>query len=321
MPAAMPKTLTCPVCNQTFEFAAPPAVLYVDCPSCRLRVPLPLPPPPPEEIFDAEVVEPEPRSEEVFAGEVVEPPPPLALVPATAASPAGADAAFAGLDLLRPREFRISRRGSSRHVITFDVHDDERNELVGELAELSSVSRRVGQILGMHKGTFDTTLVLTDTAADRPAVVIELDPYKGIVMSKPCRVRLFDGNDRLIAEFAAGKPIFGGLGLSWNSDTTILNANGEEWADVRGNRYLQPDYTVDDLRRRRLAKVFGVAVTSGWFATGFAWTSRKGYITVEMKNQAADDPRAKAIVLATVLTFEMLIASIPPPRPTVSVGS
>jgi hypothetical protein len=313
----MARSLTCPLCRDSFEHDLPAAVQFVDCPTCRVRIPVPLPTRPAEEIIASEVGEDVPVGEvveDIPVGEVVEGGP---AVPPKAVLPPLALPAGPSVELLRPWEFMVSckARSSLTSNLHYEISDAATQQVLGDAVEQTSAGTQFVKTLFGMRAALAGTLLVSDALTGDPVLAIERGRLTGTFFTKPCTIRLYGPHDQLLAWFEAGTPMLAGLAVNWNAECWIYDDQDNVLASIDGTKYTRPDYRLRRPDGKVLARVQAGGQWNPWFRSGMAWTDHDGWLDVHINDRTVKDPTTKLIVLGSIVAYESIIANLPPPRP------
>jgi hypothetical protein len=217
--------------------------------------------------------------------------------------------------VLRPWDFTVVSRSRTGRVLTYEARDADSGEAVGDVGEVVTPGDRLLRAFALHRSQMQGKLVLTDCRDGEPLLLIERGPFKGVVQSRPCVVKLYGPRGSLLAWFEAGAPHLAGLMVDWNADCSIYDAQDRPWATAEGPKYPRPDWDIRDRDGRLLARVRGEGRTSGWFAPGISWTAQGGELRVSLNERAVEGPAWKLALLGAAVAYESIISSLRTARP------
>jgi hypothetical protein len=310
--ATMIHTFSCPSCQYRFKGKVPTNAKRVRCPKCQSILDVPQ-----AEVFVGEVVEPvvpvgeiveqdvlvgEVVEDQVLVGEVVETAPvarPAA--PARDASPDFGSPRLPRSDVLRPLEYHVFAT-SQGHTMWYDVRDADGGETLGELREIVSGGKRAALVGNVKRGQMAGHFELIDADSEDCLLRVRRSAFKAVVALQPCEVKLLGPDDRRLASFEAGKLVWNGTAVDWDTDCWIRDAAGRKWACLAGKKMIRPDFEIHDRADKVLAEVRARSTRKRVFGA-----STGGTLEVTFRERLARDPVAKLVLLGSIAVYESIM--------------
>jgi hypothetical protein len=264
--------------------------------------------------------------EDVFDGEVVQDvqpaAPPARAVPPPLPQKTCPAEKLPEVELLRRWDFKVHcrKRSGLTSPLHYEISDADTDEVLGDAAEQTDAGTQALKTLFGLRANMAGSLLISDAADGESLLIIERGRIKPMFFTEPCTIKLYGPSDYLLAWFKAGTPMLGGLGTNWNADCWICDDRDNEWANITGNKYTKPDYTIRREDGKGLARVKAGGKWNGFFRTGWAWTDHDGWLDIALNDRVVKDRAMKLILLGSIVAYESIIANLPQ-RPPISVGT
>jgi hypothetical protein len=222
--------------------------------------------------------------------------------------------------LVQPESFAIAPKKILMGV-EYEISDADTEDVVGLATEKVTANKAlVGYFMGRQM--MEGIIAVIDEDTDKPVLLIERSNFRmSLTGAKPCKVKLFDHREKLLAQFKFGEPMWSGIALDFNKDTTVYDGSKEEWGVLEGDKDRAPDYLFRSAAGKKLARVRGKGTTNGMLAPSGSWTGKGGWLKVSISDGIDLTPTDKLIVLGTAVAIESIITTMFETKPgTIRLG-
>ncbi len=306
--------LQCPSCSAKCSGNIPDGTKKLKCPKCRSLIDLP-PPAEEEPIEITPIAEAPPM---VLA--VPDEPPTVLAAPEDEAEEEPVKRKKRDWELLKPRTFGLYSR-SIMGGLVYDICDGDSDDVLGRATEKVTAGKTLAGFL-VGRQMMEGTIAVSDDETGKPVLLIERTNFNhSILGATPCKVKLRDHHDELLARFELGEKMWGGIALNFDADCTIINADKDEWAVAEGLKNRTPDYVFLDPDGKKLARVRGKGTTKGFMAASSSWTGKGGWLKISISDGFDATPAEKLIILGTAIAIEFIVTTIGETKPgTIRLG-
>jgi hypothetical protein len=285
--------MTCPTCGHRGRLPDNVTGGRIKCPKCGFISLVEQPAPPIDKPKEEEVLEVLPALPTETAEEVLE------VLPVEAAAKADR---LASCRLLRGRSFRIRADSTSPSSLDYNIFGPDSDEALGFVQDQSEGSGGLLEAFS-QKGSYASRAVIYDAATDKSIMVVHREAFRKVIGVNPSRVEICDHRDRVLGWFEV-KP------LPAKGVFTIYDHRDRPFAEVEGKWFSEPDYVYVKPDGTKIGRLSAEGEVRRFFTAALSWCKRGGVLSLVVAHDLADNPQAKALLLATTITLEQFGGSI-----------
>jgi hypothetical protein len=204
--------------------------------------------------------------------------------------------------LLRGRSFRIRADSTSPSSLDYNIFDPTSDEAIGYVQDRSEGSGGLLEAFS-QKGSYASRAAIYDAATDKAILIVHRDAFRQVIGFKPARVEICDHRDRVLGWFEV-KP------LPAKGVFTIHDHRDRPFAEVEGKWFPEPDYVYLKPDGAKIARLSAEGEVRRFFTSALSWCKRGGVLSLVVARDLAENPQAKALLLATTITLEQFSGSM-----------